>query len=225
MSFQAMAWASEQTTGSVTRKAVLYALANHANKEGNCSLRVETICEEAEIKQTAAKTALADLVKGGFLIRKRRRRENGNLGCYDFRLLLGTANGSRPETANDSHEPGRPSEPEPLAKPSVPRERNLVWDALVEVTSFAPVGRSETSDFGKTVSEIKSMIPADATAEQIVAAMQARKRAFESHYGEATFTHRVLRNRWTELGALAVGSGVPSRGAFPFRELPEGETF
>jgi hypothetical protein len=129
-----MAWASEQTTGSASRKAVLYALANHANKEGHCRLSIETICQEAELGTTAVKNALSALADDGFLDRDRIRvAATGRMGIYDYQLRLpGTDSVPGPETLGDpgpetlgvSQEldlPGRPSEPEVLP-PSTPPE-------------------------------------------------------------------------------------------------------
>lgn len=106
------------------------------------------------------------------------------------------------------------------------REPNRVWDALEAVTGFTPASKSETSDFAKTVHELLAVIPKDAPREQVEQAMRARRAAFERHFEGARFTHRVLRGKWAELGALAVGGGQASVGAaFGLRELPEGETF
>ncbi len=85
MSFQLMAWASEQTTGSPTRKAVLLALANAANHHtGECFPAVERICEETELGDSAVRRALAALVEQGLIGRARRRRQDGSLGTYTY---------------------------------------------------------------------------------------------------------------------------------------------
>lgn len=223
-----MAWASEQTTGSAIRKAVLYAIANHSNKDGLAVLRVETICEEAEAGKTAVKDALGYLVENGLLDRQRKRRGNGTLACYEYQLLLRRpepGDGSSPEPGDGSHEPGRPLEPGPLAADKPPRERNPVWDALVEVSEFEPTTRSEAADFGKTVSELRAVIPQDASANEIVRAMRARRAAFERLHEGATFTHRCFRGRWGELGTVAQRRGPSAARGPTYPELPEGETF
>ena len=119
MSFQAMAWASEQTTGSCTRKAVLYALANHANREGECYLKVSTICSEAEVGDRAARTALTVLEMDGLLKKHRKRRADGTLGVLHFTLPLPARNADGlpaldadgPAAADAAQEPGSSLEP------------------------------------------------------------------------------------------------------------------
>lgn len=138
-----MAWASEKTTGSAVRKAVLYSIANHANKDGLAVLRIETICEEAEVGSTAAKNAVTYLTDAGMLARKRKRRQDGTLSCYEFQLQLGTPSVSSPEPRavsspeppGVSHEPGRPSEPvdlPPTSPPAVDERSKIVaaWKSL-----------------------------------------------------------------------------------------------
>jgi Helix-turn-helix domain len=128
MSFQAMAWASEQTTGSCTRKAVLYALANHANKNGECYLRVETICDEAEIGDTAARAALKYLADNLGVTRERTRRADGTLSVYRFTLPLPSRDGNPPSpddasppSPGDGQEPGSSLEPKELTPHSPPK--------------------------------------------------------------------------------------------------------
>ena len=85
MSYQLMGWAAEQQTGSITRKAVLMALANAANHHtGRCYPSVAKLCEETEGKPTAVKDALAALAEQGLIKRTRRRRRDGSLGTYEY---------------------------------------------------------------------------------------------------------------------------------------------
>lgn len=112
-----MAWAAEQRTGSPTRKAVLLSIANAANYHtGRCHPSVRRICEETEFGPTAVKNALADLTAAGLIERRRRRRQDGSLGTYEYVFphvvqaddvetgdgLPGTAGVSRPGTAGVS---------------------------------------------------------------------------------------------------------------------------
>lgn len=80
-----MAWASEQTTGSATRKAVLMALANAANHHtGRCHPSMKRIATETELSSRSVERATADLLEMGFLARTRRRRSDGTLGTYSY---------------------------------------------------------------------------------------------------------------------------------------------
>jgi predicted transcriptional regulator len=87
MSYQLMAWACDQRTGSPTDKAVLLALANRANHDtGLCCPSVARIADETELGESTVKRALTRLVENGFVRRERRRREDGALGTYDYYL-------------------------------------------------------------------------------------------------------------------------------------------
>lgn len=96
-----MGWASEQVTGSPTRKAVLLALANCANHHtGRCDPSIERLCAETELGATAVKTALTQLVADGLLSRERKRRADGSLGTYQY--AFPQSRGDQPQTRGDS---------------------------------------------------------------------------------------------------------------------------
>ena len=85
MSYQLMTWASEQTTGSSTRKAVLLALANAANHHtGRCFPSVARLCTETEASEKTVRRALDELEAAGFISRERRRRDDGTLSTYEY---------------------------------------------------------------------------------------------------------------------------------------------
>lgn len=134
MSFQLMAWAARQRTGSPTRKAVLMALANATNHHtGLCNPSIETIAEETEFGETAIKRALKELCdpsEGVGLTRKRARRGDGSLSVYEYTFpdtardappQAGKTSG--PQAGGASQEPGEDLEPggvdlHPSASPS-----------------------------------------------------------------------------------------------------------
>ena len=79
MSVQLIAWALEQRTGSVSRKAVLLALANCANHHtGLCCPSLRRIREETELSENTVLRSLVDLEDAGYIVRERRQRENGS---------------------------------------------------------------------------------------------------------------------------------------------------
>jgi hypothetical protein len=215
-----MAWASAQTTGSPTRKAVLLALANRLNHDsGLCCPNVDAICVETEFGEKAVRDALKQLEADGLISRLRRRKENGHLGGYIYsfpHLSPPVADTASPPVAGTGHNQEEPSNQETLA--AAPRERkpgkpNPVWDALVKVSGFNPQTPDAKGDFGKTVAQLRSVIPEDATVEQIETAMGVRRARFERLFPGATFTHRVLRGKWDELGATgSLGSAAEARG-------------
>jgi hypothetical protein len=122
MSFQLMAWASEQRTGSPSRKAVLMALANAANHHsGKCHPSVARIAEETELSEPTVKRALADLAGAQLIARKRRRRQDGSLSTYEY--TFPTRDHSEPPTdhsdplTTDHHDPAEPRTSEPGMEP------------------------------------------------------------------------------------------------------------
>lgn len=159
MSFQLQAWASRQTTGSPTRKAVLLALANAANHHsGQCNPSIELIGIETELGSTAVKRALKDLVEQGLITRERNRRQDGSLGTYSYRFPE-TARGVQPETPGvpgpgtrgvpqeeqGSSEPGTTAEAVVARSPDPPKlvlinGQNLAFNALAEVCAVDPGG-------------------------------------------------------------------------------------
>lgn len=68
------------------------------------------------------------------------------------------------------------------------REQDEIWNAVVAAVG-EPSTKSERSDFGKTVSELKD---ADATPEQI----RGFPAWWRGHFPDAELTHRCLRLHW-----------------------------
>ena len=131
-----MDWASEQKTGSGTRKAVLLALANIANHHtGQCNPSIERLAEETEFGETAVKRALKELDEMGFVIRKRNRRTDGSLSTYSYEFPK-TAREDQPQSpgASSPQAGGDPQE-EPGSK-TLNQERDLA------TTPAAPVAKS-----------------------------------------------------------------------------------
>lgn len=68
MSFEAMAWASKQKTGSNGRKLVLMMLANHCNGHtGQCNPSHKRMAEECEMGASTLRKHIFDLAEQGFL--------------------------------------------------------------------------------------------------------------------------------------------------------------
>jgi hypothetical protein len=147
MSFQLMAWASEQRTGSPTRKAVLMALSNAANHQtGRCDPRIESICEETEFGATAVKTALKELAEQGLIKRERKRRGDGSLSTYSFSFpRYQESRGDQPETAGDS----RPEPPGDSQNQEVPNQETVdppPRAPLAEVVRIGAVDRKRVTE-------------------------------------------------------------------------------
>lgn len=219
MSAVASAWALDADAGTPTNKLVLLVLADRHNKDtGKCCPSIAMLAKDTHLSETTVKKAIRDLAKRGLLKRVRQRRTDGSDTTNQYVLIVeGTIamlpGGSQPpgEGAGDAPlEPEVEPEDQDLAPAARARARNLVWDCLVSVIGFTPSSRSESQDFGKTVAEIRAVIPQDATEAQIRLAIFRRRQAFERLFPGATFTHRVLRSKWGELGHAAGQRSVAS---------------
>lgn len=205
MSNAASAWALEIQTGSPTRKLVLLALADRHNRDtGICCPSVARLAQDTELSENGVRKALRELAERGLVVKEARQRGNGSSRSNSYVLKMETLH-----VVEGAPAPQNPLEPEvepedkDLANASRPRKPNVVWDCLLEAGFSEPQTSSEKSDFGKTVRELRAVIPADATSEQIVKAIRARRAAWERTYPDAAFTHHVLRNKWGELAQLA----------------------
>ena len=68
MSFEAMAWASKQQTGSNGKKLVLLILANHANGHtGQCNPTHKRLSEECEMGTSTVRKHIVELAEQGLL--------------------------------------------------------------------------------------------------------------------------------------------------------------
>lgn len=77
MAVELINWAIKQTAGSAANKAVLIALCNHANKQGECWPSQKCIQEFTELSIRTIQRALTALEDGGFIKREERRRKDG----------------------------------------------------------------------------------------------------------------------------------------------------
>jgi DNA-binding transcriptional regulator YhcF (GntR family) len=77
MSFEALAWAWKQKTGSSGRKATLSALAQFADEHGHCFPSQAHIAEYTEQSERTVREHLAFLEKNGFISRVGRARQDG----------------------------------------------------------------------------------------------------------------------------------------------------
>lgn len=88
MSFQAIAWAWEQVTGSPGRKAVLMSLAQFADERGICWPSQAYVATYTEQSPRTVREHLAALEAGGFIERRARFGKNGQQTSDIIRLRL-----------------------------------------------------------------------------------------------------------------------------------------
>lgn len=88
MSFQAMAWAAAQRTGSPSKKLVLLMLASHHNGHtGQCNPSHKRLADECDMSLSTVIRALSDLEKEGF-VKVRRKTKNKIKQSNDYKLLI-----------------------------------------------------------------------------------------------------------------------------------------
>lgn len=200
MSYQLMAWAAEQKTGSPTRKSVLLALANAANHHtGRCHPRIERLAEETECSEKTVRRALLDLVAAGLISRTRSRRQDGTLGTYQY-TLNGTASppppvtdtASPPVTVTAQNQEVHNQEEDLLPTASAPRPRNQIWDTLTDIFGEAETRTAQTLR-GRVC---RSLADARASPDEII----VRAKRWPLHFDGATLTETALEKHWTTLG-------------------------
>lgn len=194
MSIQLVGWALEQRTGSVSRKAVLIALANCTNHHtGLCCPSIKRIRAETELGESTVLRALTDLEDAGYITRDRRLRENGSFTTTVYRFPH-SDQGVPPERGKGSPTV-TPLEPEvePEVKPSAaaPRARKPIWDCLSSIFG-EPTTRSAQKVRGKVCAELAAT---QATPEEII----RRAKRWRLHFQGATMTDLSLAKHWDTL--------------------------
>ena len=206
MSIQLVAWALEQKTGSVSRKAVLIALANcHNHHTGLCCPSIRRIRAETECSESTVLRSLMDLETAGFIVREQRRRPNGSktTTVYRFPHSEGgypqgdgtptpTVKGLEPEVRT-GREPNLAASPRNGHPPRRTKaDLNAIWDAFTDI--FGPVTTANGDTLrGRLVQELAA---AGATPEEMV----ARAKTWPQHFDSATLTAPALVKHWDTLG-------------------------
>jgi DNA-binding transcriptional MocR family regulator len=189
-------WALDTPTGSVSRKAVLIALANATNHHtGLCCPSLKRLATEADLSVSTVQRAIDALIEMGLVAKSERQRENGSKtsNVYTFPTTPYGHGDHSPLVTVTTPEPELRTRKEPSA--ATPRERNEIWDALVYVFPEyrGELTPSENKKIGKVCAELKA---AGATRDQIV----ARASSWPAHFDSATLTPHALVNHWSTLG-------------------------
>jgi len=206
MSVQLMAWAAEQKTGSIARKAVLLSLANAANHHtGRCFPSVARIARETEASERTVRRALDDLEAAGFITRERRRRDDGTLATYEYAFPAVTTT-ARPADIDDADQrtsatatTGQSDRAEPeVRQREVEREVDTARarDVVVGAANYVPPGVVDR----RTVSADEAQIAAvilhawnERTGQRLRAKEWLAKIIMRiREYPEATYADHVL---------------------------------
>lgn len=200
MSVHALSWAKRQRTGKGATKLVLLLLADYAGADGRCWPHMTTLAVEAEVSERTVRRCIGALEELGLLTRERRRRLDGTLGGYVYRLAwreveeleegertLGESStgGDNPvDKPPDSLTGGPASPPDNVTGTTGQRDRSL---PVVE-PSREPAGARRHAN-RPTDREGPTLPPRD--AEETLAMLDARV----DH--EWTAPPPELRSRWT----------------------------
>lgn len=221
MSVHVTSWVLRNSKAELGDRLVLLVLADYAGEHGEeARPSVETISEETRLSERQVQRNLRRLeaegritqtgvhTSGTRVYQVMMRPDDGADGRGDILSpppdtevtpgVTSTTEGGDVGVTRSTQDP--PLDP-PIEEPSpaAPSSSNIVWDALLEVYP-KPTTRSESSNFGKTCSEIRDAlveegIPEAAWRDEIVRRATSVEERFR--------THTSLRNQWSRLGAVS----------------------
>lgn len=144
MSIEAVVAALAAPVDDPRAKLVLIALANHAGADGTCYPGAATLGEAAVCHERTARRKLDDLEAAGWLTRTRRRRDDGTLSTYRYRLTPQLYELLRTRDHRTAVSAGAPGEPPDTAVPADPPDTAV--PALNRQKTFEPSGTTTTAD-------------------------------------------------------------------------------
>jgi biotin operon repressor len=186
VSIEALNWAWQQPCTNPTSKLVLMALADHANSDGECWPAMKRIAELTGVSSRQVSTHITDLERLGLISKGDRRRWQGQLRGWEYRINLRKAetSGSQLPVASGS----TASSPAEAGFRSEPLENHQKE-------------RSGRGALNKAVSELRE---AGATVDQVA----ARASAYRKAYPNASCTPMALTKHWASLSGEAKTKSV-----------------
>lgn len=160
MSFQAMAWAVRQDTGSTIGKCILLMLANYADSEGHCFPSYDRIAKDCECSRRSVICWIERLEEKGLLTKEVRRRKDGTQTSNYITLQQGAADalgggdqsaGGSLQGAARSRQSAAPA-PEPITYPITQpiTTRQVFENGKVKVHRDEPVFSAIVRSDGKS---------------------------------------------------------------------------
>lgn len=193
-----MIWKAKGLQG--VERLILLAIADEATSMGSCIIQGEVLARKVDMELEAFMVQLTKLSSKNYI----------TVGVGGVGLVVSTLTAmAKPvyaapqpplenpqESATTGLKPlrsrvlleGKKYKEKQDRKATVPRPRNVIWDALVEAIG-APLTKSETSDFAKTVKELTE---AGAKPEDLA----GFKAWWDREYTGATCTHRCYRQHY-----------------------------
>ena len=221
MSLDALKWAWEQDCPNATAKLVLMALADHANSDGECWPSMKRVAKLTGISSRQVSTHIVTLESLGYVTKGNRRRHEGQLRGWEYRVnlrdeatsgsTLPVASGSPahlPAEAGFRSEPSENRKEEPLAdKPpeSVTRKKENLFETVAEVCGIGltTLTRTARGQLNKAAKELREI---DATDEQV----RHKAKAYKAQYPNATLTPTALIKHWSSFAQLEKKQQRPS---------------
>lgn len=179
MSIKIMDWVFENSKAQGIERLILLVIADHCNSEGEHAFpRISVIARRANVSERTVQRKLSDLVSLGELEVLKRQ---GTSSLYKIVTPFGID--SESNTTPDI-------KPQKVKKI---RERNPVWDSLLEVCGVNPdnVNSSEAARYGRMV---KLLNECNATPEEI----KIRASVYQRKFPQVNMTPSALVNRWSE---------------------------
>jgi hypothetical protein len=146
MSFQALAWALKQSTGSVGAKAVLVALASYSGEHGECFPSLRRLGGDLEQSQDTIRRRLRDLERLGLVVRKPRFGAKGTQTSNGYVLLCD--DDARAFAARETWQVPWDSKGEldiPAKKQPEPSDVGDLWDAFKDRWAWSLSDRPEAA--------------------------------------------------------------------------------
>jgi len=208
VSIEALNWAWQQQCPNPTAKLVLMALADHANSDGECWPAMKRIAQLTGVSPRQVSTHIVALEKLGHVTKGDRRRWQGQLRGWEYRVNVGSqdtsgsqlpvASGSPVQPPAEAHFRSEPSEKhqKEISTPRAQvRQVDKLWDAVcracqIDAKSLTKSGRGALN---KAVKELRE---AGATADDVA----ARSDAYRKAYPNAACTPMALTKHWASLG-------------------------
>ena len=221
MSLDALKWAWEQDCPNATAKLVLMALADHANSDGECWPSMKRVAKLTGISSRQVSTHIVTLESLGYVTKGNRRRHEGQLRGWEYRVnlhgeatsgsTLPVASGSPahlPAEVGFRSEPSENRKEEPLAdKPpeSVTRKKENLFETVAEVCGIGltTLTRTARGQLNKAAKELREI---DATDEQV----RHKAKAYKAQYPNATLTPTALIKHWSSFAQLEKKQQRPS---------------
>ena len=221
MSLDALKWAWEQDCPNATAKLVLMALADHANSDGECWPSMKRVAKLTGISSRQVSTHIVTLESLGYVTKGNRRRHEGQLRGWEYRVnlhgeatsgsTLPVASGSPahlPAEVGFRSEPSENRKEEPLAdKPpeSVTRKKDNLFETVAEVCGIGltTLTRTARGQLNKAAKELREI---NATDEQV----RHKAKAYKAQYPNATLTPTALIKHWSSFAQLEKKHQRPS---------------